>query len=152
VKRGEEGAEDRLASAMELQKRLDAILTGEPPFDIFVRWKPLAEQPIGWEPDINDGVRLNVRPFLTSDLPGGRSGAGILRYKPNIKWSKDRGKEPQRPKAEFPWFWTWDEKAEDFAGGKTFDGNRWNNCHYTNGAKQRAREAKGLLKKGGNDA
>ena len=30
--------------------------------DLFVRWKPLAEQPIGWEPDINDGVRINVRP------------------------------------------------------------------------------------------
>ncbi len=140
VKRGEEGAEDRLAAALELQKRLEAILAGEPPFDIFVRWKPLHEQSIGWEPDINDGVRLNIRPFLASDLPGGRSGAGILRYKPNIKWTKDRGKEPMRPKAEYPWFWTWDEKAEDFAGGKTFDGNRWNDCHYTNKVKQTARQ------------
>ena len=140
VKRGEGGAEDRLAAALELQKRLEAILEGEPPFDIFVRWKPLAEQPIGWEPDINDGVRLNIRPFLISDLPGGRTGAGILRYKPNIKWTKDRGKEPLRPKAEYPWFWTWDEKAEDFAGGKTFDGNRWNECHYTNKVKQAARQ------------
>ena len=66
VKRGEGGAEDRLAAALELQKRLEAILEGEPPFDIFVRWKPLAEQPIGWEPDINDGVRMNIRPFLAS--------------------------------------------------------------------------------------
>lgn len=143
VKRGEGGAEDRLAAALELQKRLEAILTGEPPFDLFVRWKPLAKQPIGWEPDINDGVRLNIRPFLASDLPSGKKGAGILRYKPNIKWTKDRGKEPQRPKEEYPWFWNWDEKAEDFAGGKTFDGNRWNDCHYTNKTKQAAREAEG---------
>jgi hypothetical protein len=139
VKRGESGAEDRLAEAPELQKRLVAILAGEPPFDIFVRWKPLAKQPIGWEPDINDGVRLNIRPFLTSDLPGGRTGSGILRYKPNIKWAKDRGKEPMRPKAEYPWFWGWDEKAIDFMGGKSFDGNRWNDCHYMKDVKQRAR-------------
>ena len=63
VRRGEAGAEDRLAAAQELKKRLGAILKGEPPFDIFVRWKPIAKQPIGWEPDVNDGVRLNIRPF-----------------------------------------------------------------------------------------
>ncbi len=141
VKRGESGAEDRLAAALELQKRLVAILEGDPPFDIFVRWKPLAKQPIGWEPDINDGVRLNIRPFLASDLPDGKKGAGILRYKPNIKWTKDRGKEPQRPKEEYPWFWNWDEKTADFIGGKSFDGNRWNDCHYTNKIKQAARAA-----------
>lgn len=140
VKRGEGGAEDRLAAALELQKRLEAILAGEPPFDLFVRWKPLDEQAIGWEPDINDGVRLNIRPFLASDLPGGKKGAGILRHKPNIKWAKDRGKEPERPKADYPWFWSWDERTEDFAGGKKFDGNRWNDCHYTNRVKQAARE------------
>ena len=67
VKRGEGGAEDRLAAALELQKRLVAILEGEPPFDLFVRWKPIEEQPIGWEPDINDGVRLNIRPFMVQD-------------------------------------------------------------------------------------
>jgi hypothetical protein len=142
VKRGEGGAEDRLAAALELQKRLEAILEGEPPFDIFVRWKPLAEQSIGWEPDINDGVRVNIRPFLASDLPAGRIGAGVLRWKPNIKWTKDRGKEPDRPKAEYPWFWNWDEKTQDFLGGKTFDGNRHNNCHYTNKAKGAARAAR----------
>jgi hypothetical protein len=148
VRLGEGGAEDRLAAAMELQKRLEAILQGEPPFDIFIRWKPLAEQPIGWEPDINDGVRMNIRPFLGSDLPNGRNGAGVLRWKPNIKWGKDRGKEPQRPKAEYPWFWSWDVKTIDFTGGKTFDGNRWNDCHYTNKAKQAAREAVKGTKRG----
>jgi hypothetical protein len=143
VKRGEEGAEDRLAAAVELQKRLEAILAGEPPFDLFVRWKKLSEQPIGWEPDINDGVRMNIRPFLASDLPSGRRGAGVLRVRPgsSLHWRKDRGKEPERPKAEYPWFWGWDEKTEDFAGGKTFDGVRWNDCHYTNKVKQAARDA-----------
>jgi len=139
VKRGEGGAEDRLAAAMELQKRLEAILAGEPPFDLFVRWKPLSQQPISWNPDINDGVRLNIRPFLASDLPNGRAGAGILRFKPSIKWGKDRGKEPHRPKEEYPWFWGWDEQTVDFLGAKTFDGNRWNDCHYSNDLKQNIR-------------
>jgi N-6 DNA Methylase len=139
VKRGEDGAEGRLASAQELQKRLTAILEGEPPFDIFVRWKPIREQPIGWEPDINDGVRLNIRPFMASDLPGGRAGAGVLRWKPNIKWAKDRGKEPKRPKNEFPWFWGWDG-SEDFAGGESFTGERWNDCHFTARFKLAARK------------
>jgi len=142
VKRGEGGAEDRLAAAVELQKRLEAILEGEPPFDLFVRWKPLHEQPIGWEPDINDGVRLNIRPFLASDLPNGRKGAGILRYKPNIKWTRDRGKEPKRLKAEYPWVWNWDGETQDFMGGtKHVPQSRHNDCHYTTKIKQTAREA-----------
>lgn len=140
VKRGEDGAEDRLAAARELRKRLVAVLEGEPPFDIFVRWKPFHEQPIGWEPDINDGVRLNIRPFMASGLPNGRAGAGILRWKPNIKWEKDRGKEPHRPKSDFPWFWGWDGKI-DFMGGKEFTGERFNDCHYTIAAKQQARDS-----------
>ena len=37
------------------------------------------------------------------------------------------------------WFWSWDEKTQDFAGGRTFDGNRWNDLHYTNAFKQAAR-------------
>jgi hypothetical protein len=31
----------------------------------------------------------------------------------------------------------------DFMGGKTFDGNRWNDSHYTNKARQAARNAAG---------
>lgn len=77
------GAEERLAAARGLQQKLELILEGEPPYDIYVRWKSLAEQPIGWEPDLNDGVRLNVRPFVE---------AGVLRSKFNVKWDKDRGK------------------------------------------------------------
>jgi len=125
-------------------------LEGEPPYDLFVRWKPLADQPIGWDPDIDDGVRLNIRPFMKAELAqGGRKGAGLLRFKPNIKWSKDRGKEPQslRPKEDYPWFWSCPGGGSvtdrtDFPGGETYDGNRWNDLHYTNAAKRAAREIK----------
>ena len=67
--------------------------------------------------------------------------ACILRTAPKIKWDKDRGKEPARDKADYPWFWGWDEKTQDFMGGKTFDGNRHNDCHYSNEVKQAARDA-----------
>lgn len=142
VDANEAGSDARLQAAKQLQVRLKLILDGEPPYDLFVRWKPLSKQAIGWHPDVNDGVRLNIRPFLAQDIPGGKKGAGILRIKPNIKWEKDRGKEPARDKRDFPWFWGWDEEKQDFAGaGKEPDGNRWNNCHYTNELKKRAREA-----------
>jgi hypothetical protein len=79
------GAAARLSAALGLQAKLEAILEGEKPYDIFVRWKELHEQPIGWEPDLNDGVRLNIRPFVQ---------AGVLRSPVNIHWKKDRGKNP----------------------------------------------------------
>lgn len=79
------GADGRLVAAIELQKKLEAIRDGEPPYDIYVRWKPLQKQPIGWNPDLNDGVRLNIRPFVT---------AGVLRSWFTINWNKDRGKNP----------------------------------------------------------
>ena len=139
VETGEAGSDARLVAAKQLQLRLKKILEGEPPYDLFVRWKPLARQAIGWHPDINDGVRMNIRPFLAQDISGGKKGAGLLRSKPNIKWEKDRGKEPLRDKAEFPWLWGWDEEKLDFGGiGKEPDGNRWNDCHYSNVAKQTA--------------
>ena len=53
---------------------------------------------------------------------------------------KDRGKEPNREKADYPWFWGWDEAALDFGGGKAFDGNRWNDLHYSRAVKQAARD------------
>lgn len=84
-KTGESGADGLLNAALKLKESLELILEGEKPYDIFVRWKPLSEQPIGWDPDLNDGVRLNIRPFVE---------AGILRKKFNIKWGKDRGKNP----------------------------------------------------------
>ena len=58
------GAAARLGAARALQTKLAAILEGEAPLDIFVRWKPLKEQAQGWHPDLNDGIRQNIRPFL----------------------------------------------------------------------------------------
>ena len=167
---GIDGADGRLAAARDLQNQLATIVAGEPPCDIFVRWKPLDQQPIGWEPDINDGVRVNIRPFMSAELAkGGRAGAGILRAKPKIAWGKDRGKEalkPRkrwrppwmdddhggdvdekrelRPRDDYPWFWgcrgggTLTERT-DFLGGPDFDGNRWNDMHYTRAFKRAAR-------------
>jgi hypothetical protein len=130
---GEAGSDARFQAAKQLQNRLKLILEGEPPYDLFVRWKPLSKQAIGWHPDLNDGVRINIRPFATAD--------DILRKRVKINWEKDRGKEPARDKKEFPWFWGWDEEKQDFAGvGNEPDGNRWNDCHYTNEFKRKARK------------
>jgi hypothetical protein len=120
VREGVDGAQTRLAAAQDLKRRLELILEGEKPYDIFVRWKPLAEQPIGWNPDLNDGVRLNIRPFMTSE---------VLRYnkkpKLNITWDKDRGKDVESA----PWF-------------KVFKGERINDHHLTVVEKTGAREAR----------
>lgn len=159
---GEEGADGRLAAATALQIELRKIQEGEPPYDIFVRWKALHDQPLGWEPDINDGVRLNIRPFLMAKDVRAKN-AGILRVKPDNTWCngkklgvKDRGQEPEqlRPRHLFPWFWGCDpeqhrEHRTDFGAGtpgsapagKEFDGARWNGLHYTRAAKQAARHS-----------
>ena len=105
---GTPGANARLVAALELQQKLEWIRDGEPPYDIYVRWKPLHEQPIGWNPDLNDGVRLNIRPFVE---------AGVLRSRVNVKWNKDRGRDP--------------------------DGSeRVNDVHHTLSAKRAAREGR----------
>jgi hypothetical protein len=56
-----------------------------------------------------------------------------------------------RAKDEFPWFWGWDENdhtlATDFGAsnpgahpvGDSFDGNRWNDLHYSRSAKEAAK-------------
>jgi hypothetical protein len=117
VRDGVDGAQTRLAAAQDLKRRLELILEGEPPYDIFVRWKPLAEQPVGWNPDLNDGVRLNIRPFMTAE---------VLRHnkkpKLNITWDKDRGKDV----ASAPWF-------------PLFKGDRINDHHLTLAEKREAR-------------
>lgn len=123
VRDGVDGAQPRLAAAQDLKRRLELILEGEfdgkVGYDIFVRWKPLCEQPIGWGPDINDGVRLNIRPFMTAE---------VLRHnkkpKLNISWDKDRGKDVESA----PWF-------------KVFKGERINNHHLTVAEKLAARGA-----------
>jgi len=121
VDAGDAGSDARLQAAKQLQTALKLILEGEPPYDLFVRWKGLAAQAIGWNPDLNDGVRMNIRPFATAD---------ILRKRVKIKWEKDRGKEPQRDKGDFPWFWS----------GSTFTGDRVNDVHLTKEQKEKARK------------
>ena len=124
---GNSDATLKLAKAEALKAQLEAILTGEPPYDIFVRWKPLHQQPLGWEPDINDGVRMNIRPFVE---------AGVLRIqraKLGIKWEADRGKDV----ASAPWY-----KLGPIVGEP--EGTRINAHHTTLAEKKTAREqAKG---------
>ena len=126
---GVDGAQGKLAAAEALKKRLELILAGEAPYDIFVRWKPIEEQPIGWNPDLNDGVRLNIRPFLS--VPDvGKKGAGVLRDKPkSLHWDKDRGSDV--PSA--PWYGLGLQY-----GGKVTD--RINDHHLSLADKRRARE------------
>ena len=119
---GEEGADARLVATEALQEELKLIIAGERPYDIFVRWKPLHEQPISWDPDLNDGVRLNIRPFME---------AGALRSKPNIKWGKDRGKNP--PGAPY---------YDNY--GPNNRGDRVNDRHVKLAEKQKAREEAGV--------
>lgn len=108
-----DGSQEKLAAAERLKKSLELILGGEAPYDIFVRWKPISHQPIGWDPDINNGVRINIRPFMS--VPDvGKKGAGILRDKPNINWNKDRGQDVESA----PWY-------------KVFAGERINDHHLT---------------------
>ena len=82
---GQAGANARLVAAQQLQRKLKLIREGEPNYDIYARWKPPQDQPLGWNPDLNDGVRVNIRPFVT---------AGVLRNKVKITWNKDRGSNP----------------------------------------------------------
>ena len=41
INNGVDGAQEKLAAAESLKKKLELILEGEAPYDIFVRWKPL---------------------------------------------------------------------------------------------------------------
>ena len=121
IRNGVDGAEEKLAVAEILKKRLELILEGQEPYDIFVRWKPIEEQPIGWNPDLNDGVRLNIRPFMS--VPDvGKKGAGVLREKTNINWNKDRGKDVESA----PWY-------------HLFGGDRINDHHLSLENKKKAR-------------
>lgn len=126
-----EGAREKLSAAQALSQRLELILEGENPYDIFVRWKSLEEQPIGWNPDLNDGVRLNIRPFMSvPDI--GKKGAGVLRDKPNIKWTKDRGQDVETA----PWY----NLGPEYKGK---NGDRINEHHLFLEQKTEARKAGG---------
>jgi len=130
VTSGADGAEGRLAAALHLQSELEKILEGKPPYDIFVRWKPIHEQAIGWQPDPNDGVRINMRPWLMAKLyQASKRDACILRVPPiKLPIGTDRGKEPHCDKTDFPWF------------AETPD--RSNDIHLTLDQKRNARERK----------
>ena len=125
---GADGAEEKLDAAEALKKRLELILEGETPCDIFVRWKPIEEQPVGWQPDLNDGVRLNIRPFVSvPDVK--KKGAGVLREKLRIHWKKDRGKDVKSA----PWY----DLGPKYGGKKA---DRINDHHLTLDEKREARE------------
>ena len=120
---GVDGSQEKLDAAENLKKKLELILEGKAPYDIFVRWKPIEKQLIGWDPDLKDGVRLNIRPFMSvPDI--GKKGAGVLRDKPNINWETDRGKDVEST----PWY-------------HLFNGDRINDHHLSLEEKRKAREA-----------
>jgi hypothetical protein len=87
--RGAAGAEQRVAAASVLRDKLLAIAHGKPPYDVYVRWKRTAYRRLDaappWAPDLDDGVRMNIRPFVE---------AGVLRAKFTIGWGPDAGREP----------------------------------------------------------
>jgi hypothetical protein len=115
VESGADGAEGRLAAAKHLRLELAHILNGEPPYDLFIRWKPLQEQPMGWEPDVDDGVRLNMRPWLHArPYESSKRDACILRATPiKLPLGTDRGKESIRDREDFPWFATSQDRTND---------------------------------------
>jgi hypothetical protein len=93
---GATAADLRLSAAKDLQDRLKLILAGDAPYDVYVRWKSDLEQPVGWAPDLNDGVRLNIRPFIEADLL--RLSSSQMRGL--IKWGTDRGSDSDgRPRS-----------------------------------------------------
>ncbi len=136
VEAGEAGAPARLEAATALKAKLILILEGEPPFDIYVRWKAQAEQPVGWNPDLNDGVRLNIRPFIE---------AGVLAGKVNAKWGKDRGADPAVRAEPLP-----EVAPQSFNGLDLVDRlkrhastARHNDLHFSRAEKERARQLEG---------
>jgi hypothetical protein len=60
----------RLEEAQQLDGRLQGIQEGAGDFAIQTPWKTLAERPLGWSPDIDDGVKVNIEPLQK---------AGVLR-------------------------------------------------------------------------
>jgi len=132
------GAAARVGAAQALQRKLAAILEGEAPLDIFVRWKSIKDQSQGWNPDLNDGIRQNIRPFLLAGDVGKR-GAGLFRVVPLGLKDNDRGTDPIRSREEYPWFWCESEPGTDPVGSEEFVGTRWNSVHLTLAKKRGAK-------------
>ena len=114
ISKGVEGADKRLPAAEHLQNELIRIFEGETPYDIFVRWKPIKEQSVGWEPDLTDGISVNIRPWITEARLYTAKKPGILRRTPNIRYTRDPGKEPVRHPKEFPWFKGSTDRINDY--------------------------------------
>jgi hypothetical protein len=100
----------------ELQQMLEKVLEGEKPHDIFVRWKSLSHQPLGWDSDLDDGVRQNIRPFIKAGL--------LTNDLSKMLKDKDRGTDV----ISAPWF-------------PVFKGERRVDHHTTLAEKRGAREA-----------
>jgi hypothetical protein len=114
ISTGVEGADMRLPAAEHLQNELKRILVGEVPYDIFVRWKPIAEQPVGWAPDLSDGVRVNIRPWVSAARLYTATKPGILRVTPTFRYTRDPGKEPTHDPRDFPWFKGSTDRINDY--------------------------------------
>lgn len=100
--------------AGQLQQELERIPECEKHYGVFVRWKPLAQPPLGWDPDLSDGVHQNIRPFIT---------AGVLTHSLS-KILKDKGRSNDIASA--PWY-------------SVFNDERRNDRHTTLAEKRAAR-------------
>ena len=94
---------------------------------------------------------LRAKPRIAWNKDRGKEALKLgKRWKPSwIQDDDDRGADVDedrelRPREEYPWFWSCPgagllAERTDFLGGPEFDGNRWNDLHYTNNAKRTAR-------------
>jgi hypothetical protein len=62
--------QSRLEEAQKLDRQLQQVQEGEGDFGIQTPWKTPAERPLGWDPDLDDGVKVNIEPLQK---------AGVLR-------------------------------------------------------------------------
>ena len=108
------GDDGRAEPARILQAKLGDILKGEASYDIFVRRMTLEQRPLGWDPDLDDGVWQNIRPFIEAEVLG----CPLEKILKDV----DRGKDV----ASTPWF-------------KLFNGERCNDRHTTLEEKRAAR-------------
>ncbi len=60
----------RLEEVQELDRRLQQVQEGNGDFGIKIPWKTPEEHPVGWDPDLDDGVKVNIEPLQK---------AGVLR-------------------------------------------------------------------------
>ena len=76
--------EEQLEDVQEFDRRLGLLLGGRTrEARIWCPWKSPAEQPVGWDPDINDGVRVNIAPvqrlgLLKADVLSGKDLKSLL--------------------------------------------------------------------------